>query len=340
MLKILKGLYDRGRDPVIITRDGEQVYKNPAAMGLNISLSDEFLCESAPFVGGTVLNNTEYQINVSEADGYKVYVFYKIETSYKTMLSSIGSSIKNSLMIIQIAAEKMETVDDERSRKYYEAMLHNIFSINRLAGNMLRLGDADHEPFVKLVDLVELYGELVNSVNVLINGNRAYIEFSASVNTLNFKGNSNVLERLLLNLLSNSLKATDKDGKIAVSVSQVGKKAVITVRDNGSGIPEDIMPSLFTSYEVERSLSNKYQSIGLGLSVVYDMVRGMGGTVVIKNNKDKGTMVTVSLPIPEIETVMCTPAPEFDSENRSLRLLQTELSEVLTSDCYGEKFRD
>ena len=340
MINILKGLYDQIKEPVVIVKDGETVHRNPAAMGAGITLSEELLNESAPFIGGTVLNETEYQINVSQAEGFKVYVFYRLNNSFKTMLSSIGSSIKNSLSVIQIAADKIELIDDSKTQQYYEAMVHQIYTVNRLAGNMLRLGGADYDPMTRLVDLVELYGDLIGSVNVLVNGGGAFIEFSPSVNELNFKGNNAVLERLLLNLLSNSLKATDKDGKITVRLDRRGKNAVITVMDNGTGIPDDIMPHLFTSYEVERSLSDKYNSLGFGLSVVYDMVRSMGGTLVIRNGQDKGAMVTVSLPIPESENVVCSPAPEFNSEVRSMKLLQTELCDILSSDCYGAKFKD
>lgn len=342
MLELLIGLYKSARDPVLIQRDSEIIYRNPAAVQISeqIQLPEEFYDQSVPFIGALSLYETEYQVTASAAGDYRVYVLYKIENSNKTLLASMGASLKDSVTTIQMATNMLKNTDEGAASQHYQNVLsHQLHSINRLAGNMLHLGGAGYHPDSDFVKLVELYGNLVHSVNVLTNGNRAVVEFIPAVNDLDIPGSSILLEKMLLNLLSNSLKATPIDGKITVSVDRRGDKAIIIVKDNGKGIPEDILPSLFSSYDVERKLSDRYQSIGMGLSVVQDIVRSMGGAVVAKSEKEKGTVVTISLPIPKnSDTLLRSPSTKYATNG--MKLLQTELCDVLTADCYGEIFSD
>jgi signal transduction histidine kinase len=211
--------------------------------------------------------------------------------------------------------------------------------VNRIAGNMLYLGGADSAAESGLIDLVELYGDLTNSVNVLTNGHTAIVDFVAGVNSIEVVGSRLVYERIVLNLLSNSLKATPKDGKITVSVIARGSKAIITVSDTGRGIPQDILPNLFSSYSVERSLSESYQSIGMGLAVVQGLVHSLSGTIMAVSEERKGTSVTVSIPV-EKPKDLTLKSPSSRYLTKAIGILQTELSEVLDSDSYSDVFGD
>lgn len=340
MLELLIGLYKTARDPVLILKKNEIVSKNHSAieLGEKLSLPEEFCEQTAPFVGSFIFDGTEYQAVVSAAGEYRVCVLYRVEQKNRNVLAAIGASIKNSIATIQMAANFLNKEDtDLHSRYYRNVMNHQIHSINRLAGNMMYIGGENVYISNESVDLVELYSELVDSVNILTNGEKALVCFFASVNELNISGDSVLLERLLLNLLSNSLKATPEDGKIIVSIDRKANRAIITVKDSGSGIPENILSHLFSSYDVVRSLSESYQSIGMGLSVVQDIARRMGGTIMAKSEVGKGSVFTVSLPILQ-KDMFCSPSTRYGA--KSMKLLQTELSEVLTAECYGDVFND
>lgn len=342
MLEMLMDLFGSARDPVLIVHCGQVVFRNKAALYASdkLLLTEEILDHAVPFVGSVNLDGVNYQVMASAAGEYKVFVLYRLDMDDRTLFASAGNSIKNSVMTIQMAANMLNNSgDDGLSESYMSALYHQIHSINRVAGNMLYLGGADEDISTEQLDLVDLFGSLVHSVNVLTNGSRAVVEFSSSVDSLAFVGNSAYLERMLLNLLSNSLKATPIDGKVTVSVGKLGNRATITVRDNGSGIPDDVLPKLFASYEVERSLSETYQGLGMGLAVVRGIVGSMNGTVMVVSDAVNGTTITISLPIDEnSDSVLHSHSSAYGM--KSILLLQTELCDVLNSDCYSEKFRD
>ena len=340
MLDILKGLYRAAREPVLIMKDDKLVHRNNAAMQFEkqLTMPEEFCIQPVPFVGTFLVEETEYQAVASAAGEYRVFVLYKVENSSKNILVSLGGAIKDSITAIRLAANALnKDIEDERSRFYRNMMEHQISSIDRLAGNMLYVGGNKGYGSNESIDIVKLYGELIHSVNTLTNGNRATVSFAPAVSELSVIGDCNLLERMILNLLSNSLKATTAKDNVVVTVERRGNRAMITVNDTGKGISEDILPHLFSSYNVERSLSESYHSIGMGLSIVQGIARSMGGMVMVKSEEGKGTMVTVSLPLNE-QNVFFSPSEKYGA--KSMRILQTELCEVLTADCYGEMFND
>ncbi len=104
------------------------------------------------------------------------------------------------------------------------------------------------------------------------------------------------LEQMLLNLLDNAVKYTDRGG-IAVSVDAQGKRVRIRVRDTGIGIPKDDIPRVFERfYVVDKSRSRKSGGTGLGLSIVKHIVLQHSGTIGIESVPGEGTTVTVTLP--------------------------------------------
>lgn len=103
-------------------------------------------------------------------------------------------------------------------------------------------------------------------------------------------------EKIILNLLSNSLKFTFTGGA-RVRVAAAGDRARLTVADTGTGIPEDELPRLFERFhQVRGARSRSHEGSGLGLVLVKDLVEAHGGTVTVDSRLGRGTTVTVDLP--------------------------------------------
>ena len=108
----------------------------------------------------------------------------------------------------------------------------------------------------------------------------------------------NAFEKIVLNLLSNAFKFTF-DGEIAVEIgtSPDGRAAQLTVRDTGVGIPEHELPRLFERFHrVEGQKSRSFEGSGIGLALVYELVKLHGGTIRTESVIDEGTVFVVSLP--------------------------------------------
>ncbi|MDB9525912.1 PAS domain S-box protein [Oscillatoria sp. CS-180] len=106
------------------------------------------------------------------------------------------------------------------------------------------------------------------------------------------------VRQMLLNLLSNAIKFTHKGLSIGLQVEQQGDYLNLTVWDEGIGIPEDQLSSLFQPFQqLDSSLSKQYEGTGLGLALTQKLTRLHGGDITVKSEPNKGTRFTIHLPL-------------------------------------------
>ncbi len=106
------------------------------------------------------------------------------------------------------------------------------------------------------------------------------------------------LSQVLLNLVSNALKFTNRDGVVTVAAEREGAQLCITVEDTGVGIGEEDLPRLGEAFfQARSSYDRRHDGTGLGLSIVKGLVRLHGGAFEIASKLGKGTRVTVRIPI-------------------------------------------
>ncbi|MEA2935225.1 MAG: two-component system, cell cycle sensor histidine kinase DivJ [Variibacter sp.] len=106
------------------------------------------------------------------------------------------------------------------------------------------------------------------------------------------------LKQILLNLLSNAVKFTERGGQVTVSASLEDGMLAVSVQDTGIGIAADDLPRVGDPFfQARSSYDRPYEGTGLGLSIVKGLVSLHGGAFVIESEPDKGTRVTVRLPV-------------------------------------------
>lgn len=111
-------------------------------------------------------------------------------------------------------------------------------------------------------------------------------------------GSDTLIYRLLFNLTENAIKYNRPGGSVRLSVTPESEKLLIRVADTGPGIPERFQRSIFQPFfRVDKSRSREYGGVGLGLSLVWEIVKLHGGTVCVENSSEAGTTVAVSLPL-------------------------------------------
>jgi CheY-like chemotaxis protein len=107
------------------------------------------------------------------------------------------------------------------------------------------------------------------------------------------------LAQVFSNLLTNSAKYTERGGRIWLSARPEADHVVVTVRDNGIGIPPEALPNIFDMFsQVDRSIERATGGLGIGLALVKGLVEMHGGTVAATSaGQDRGSEFTVRLPI-------------------------------------------
>ena len=111
-------------------------------------------------------------------------------------------------------------------------------------------------------------------------------------------GSDALIYRLLFNLTENAVKYNRHGGSVRVTVSQKSEKLLIRVSDTGRGIPEEFQRSIFQPFfRVDKSRSREYGGAGLGLSLVWEIAELHGGSVRVTKSSDRGTTISVELPV-------------------------------------------
>jgi two-component system, OmpR family, sensor histidine kinase VicK len=108
--------------------------------------------------------------------------------------------------------------------------------------------------------------------------------------------NQEKMQRAMDNLISNAVKFSTSKEPIEISLKELRGEVLISVKDFGVGIPMDLLPYIFDRFSKASRKGNKGEgSIGLGLSIVQDIVRKHGGEIVVTSNEKMGTTFTVKL---------------------------------------------
>jgi heavy metal sensor kinase len=126
-------------------------------------------------------------------------------------------------------------------------------------------------------------------------------------------GDETRVKQVLVNLIDNAIKYTSPGGHVVLSVVTHGKSAVLTVTDDGAGIPSESLPHVFERfYRAEKARSRSCPGVGLGLALVQAVCRAHGGEVAIESSEGVGTTVRVTLPLAE-----ALPTETLSSERQS-----------------------
>lgn len=116
-------------------------------------------------------------------------------------------------------------------------------------------------------------------------------------------GDAQRLQQVVSNLLVNAVKFTPPGGSISLQLSSADGHAVLTVRDTGEGIAPEFLPHLFTRFrQADRGAARRHGGLGLGLSIVDNLLRLHGGSVSAQSDgQDRGSTFTVRLPLAKPE---------------------------------------
>lgn len=141
------------------------------------------------------------------------------------------------------------------------------------------------------------------------------------------RGDADRLEQIVLNLLQNALKYTPSDGHVWISLVEEGGEAIFRVRDDGYGIPTELLEKIFDLFaQAPQPLARTQGGLGIGLSLVRTLVERHGGSVgAASQGPGLGSEFVVRLPLAKAPERQEKPAPEpARCATRSLRILVIE----------------
>jgi PAS domain S-box-containing protein len=247
-------------------------------------------------------------------DKMKAIEHAKKTTEYETRMriqtdffTNISHEFKTPLSIILAELELMQLYpqDNEKMVKYIKAAKQNSYRLTRLVQNFLDISKLDAgylKANMHYADMVSIIKEITDSVWDYAFAKSISLQFRTKLLGYYMAVDRYITERIMLNLLSNAIKFTPKGGSITVSVKGKDNNVLITVSDNGEGIPKQKLRQIFDRFiQVDTSFARKTEGTGIGLSITKLLVELLGGKISVKSNLGKGSAFFVELPVLELE---------------------------------------
>lgn len=248
---------------------------------------------------------------VEALSSVKQRFFTNISHEFRTPLTLILGSIEKLL-------STSEAQEKPAINHVYETIQRNSRRILRLINQILEIrkietGKAELNPSPG--DIVSFVREIVALFNDLAQIQQIKLRFTGKTSSLYIMFDPDTVEKVLFNLLSNAFKSTPAGGSITVSLTEVQQRkgntsdaeqaehglqdwVVISVADSGKGIAAEELPLIFDRfYQVaETNVHNKFDSSGIGLSYVKDLVTVHNGNIFVDSKPGEGAVFTFEIP--------------------------------------------
>lgn len=226
----------------------------------------------------------------------------KLDNMRKEFIADVSHELKTPITSIMGYADTL--LEDEYERETQEKFLNVIATearrMAKLVTDLLTLSRLDNNKVQvekEKFDLGELVKKCQEKLQLEINKKNHQVECFVTANVPPVYADKYGIERVVLNILSNSIKYTKENGNIKIYVGFVYNDAYIKIIDNGLGIPEADLTRIFERfYRVDKARTREMGGTGLGLSIAKEILDNNNGSIDIKSEVGKGTEVVIRIP--------------------------------------------
>lgn len=226
----------------------------------------------------------------------------KLDNMRKEFVADVSHELKTPITSIMGYADTLLDGDYDKAMqaKFLGVIASEARRMARLVSDLLTLSryDNNESKWEKTeFDLGELVKKCIESLKIEVDKKKQNIECFVTANVPNVFADKYGIERVILNILTNSIKYTGEHGTIKVYVGFVYNDAYIKIIDNGIGIPEADLSKIFERfYRVDKARTREMGGTGLGLSIAKEILDKNNGTIDIKSKVGEGTEVVIRVP--------------------------------------------
>lgn len=167
--------------------------------------------------------------------------------------------------------------------------------MTQMTKTLLEMSELRTVPCNDHIEIAPMIEEIFADLTPLAEKNGIILE---STGDGTMTGSDTLIYRLLFNLTENAIRYNRPDGIVRITVTEEEKRLIIRVSDTGCGVPEQYRESIFQPFfRVDKSRSRENGGVGLGLSLVWEIVTLHGGEVCVEESSEKGTTIAVRLPL-------------------------------------------
>ena len=228
----------------------------------------------------------------------------RLDQSRRAFVADVSHELRTPLTNIKSYSETLleADIDDEETKTNFLKVIDSEADrMTRLVKDLLTLSQLDHsKQHLKLenFNIGALVENIVNTMSIDAKKRRQILTYVKGGNTDLVFADKDRINQVVVNIVSNALKYTPEGGNITVVSGQQEQSAYIKISDTGMGIPEKDLPHIFDRfYRVDKARSRKMGGTGLGLAIAKEIIEAHEGTISIDSVYQKGTTVTIKLPL-------------------------------------------
>jgi signal transduction histidine kinase/PAS domain-containing protein len=235
-----------------------------------------------------------------EHDNMKTQFYSNLSHELKTPLNNIFSS----LQLLEQSSKK-GIISEKKSilNQHMKITKTNMFMLIRLIDNIINVSQVKDDLYKiepKKINIVEHIELITDSLISYIDVKKLKFMFDTNNEDIVVNLDPESIERIILNLISNSIKFTHEGGEILVGVYKVLDKVHIVVKDTGIGIDEKELSEIFDRFkQIESKEIENETGSGIGLFLTKSLIEIQGGDISIESKKGEGTTITVTFDIVE-----------------------------------------
>ena len=336
--------------PAFCVRDGIIIHVNTAAAGRMIEpgtavsqLLKTGAEEYAEFVGGCLyltltVCGQELGFSVSRKNGFDLFHLVQDAENHALQAISLAArELREPLASIMISTDQLfpEGSNNPAVNNQLSRINRGLYQMLRLISNM---SDADRystgTASMEVKNIPAFLDEVFSKTAALVERSGVQLTYTGINDAIYGLVNTEMLERAVLNIISNALKFMPQGGPIQAKLLRRGQKLYLSILDSGLGLPECTRSDLFSRYTREPGVEDGRFGIGLGLVLIRSTAQQHGGTVLVDQPTETGTRVTMTLAIrPGFSDHIRSPILKVDyASERDHGLL--ELADILPADMY------
>jgi len=216
-------------------------------------------------------------------------------------LAIMGHELRNPLAPMVTALQLIRLRGGRHCEREIEVLDRQLSHMRHLVDDILDVSRFERDEIRLSPRVIEVGDVIANAVDVaapLIQNKRHRLDLAVPQSGLLVNVDPGRMNQVFGNLLNNAAKYTDEGGVISIRASVEGDWVVVTIEDNGIGIPSDLMPRIFDLFtQAEQGIDRREGGLGIGLSVAKQLVKKHHGEITATNRESaKGSRFTVRLP--------------------------------------------
>lgn len=226
----------------------------------------------------------------------------KLDNMRKEFVADVSHELKTPITSIMGYADTLLEGDYDKNtqERFLNVIATEARRMAKLVTDLLTLSKHDNNNIQDEkveFDLGELVKKCQEKLQIEIKKKHHHVECFVTANVPPVVADKYGIERVILNILTNSIKYTNENGNIKIYVGFVYNDAYIKVIDNGIGIPEEDLARIFERfYRVDKARTRQMGGTGLGLSIAKEILDRNNGSIDIKSEPQKGTEVVIRIP--------------------------------------------